>query len=156
MFSFAFTNFLLISTLCSPAVLGRYCSPAKGPTPPSVLYPLFFPALSDTASQAAYLLFPLLLYLYVLPSISLFLLISFLLPCATPAWSSLSSWISDFNSQLFFHHHSPLPEVGLILLTCKLILHGNLYLPDSVWSVCQTRVSHDAEHKLNKRRCTLI
>lgn len=40
----------------------------------------------------------------VLQSIWFVLFIYFLLPCATTAWSSVSSWISDFNSQLFFHH----------------------------------------------------
>lgn len=159
MFSFAFTNVLLILALffllCSPGVLGTHCSPAKGPTPSSVLYPLLFPATSDSASEVTYLLLPLLLYFQALSSISLFLLISFLLldlPCHPGSVTSTPSSSSTTNP----HLPPYLPEKGLILLACKLILHGNLCLPDSVWSVCLASILYGGEHKLNRSRYTLM
>lgn len=47
-----FHRFLVNLNTCPAGVLGWYRSPAKGPTP-STLYLLFFPALSDIASQVA-------------------------------------------------------------------------------------------------------
>lgn len=70
----------------------------------------FFYSLSSVFSSillyclSSSMLIPLLLYLHVLQSIWFVLLTYFLLSCVTSAWSSVSSWISDFNSQLFFHH----------------------------------------------------
>lgn len=75
---------------------------------------------------------------------SLFLLCC---PVLLPAWFSLASWISDFSSQLFSPPSAAclpcLPEEGLMLFTCKLILHRNLYIPDSVGSVYLTWISYD-------------
>lgn len=112
-----FHRFLVNLNTCPAGVLGWYRSPAKGPTP-STLYLLFFPALSDTASQVAcYSLFSFISMFSYPSDLSPFFY--FLLPCATSAWSSVSSWISDFNSQLFFHHchHLSLPKEGLIFDT---------------------------------------
>lgn len=116
--------------------------------PSSMFYPLFYPEPSDTTSLTAFLCSFSFSFISMLshPSCttSLFLLCCPVLP---PAWFPFASWISHFSSQLFSPPSTAclpcLPEERLMLLTCKLILHRNLYLPDSVGSVYLIWVSYD-------------
>lgn len=119
MFSFAFTDFLLISTLCPAGVLGWYCSPAKGPTPSSTVYLLLFPALYDTASQVVcYSLFSFI-YMFSNPSDLSSLFIFFfsvlhLLDLLHHPWSliSIPSSSSTIGTTCLPH----LPEEGWYLI----------------------------------------
>lgn len=135
--------FLVNLNTCPAGVLGWYCSPAKGPTPSSTLYLLFFPALSDTASQVAcYSLFSFISMFSNPSDFSSFLIfICPVLRLLDPLYhpGSLISIPSSFSTvaATCLPH---LPEEGLVFDTSyfQLIIHGNLHLTDSMWSVCLT------------------
>lgn len=128
-----------------------------GSIPFSMLYPLFFfqHHLILPLQQHTHYSFFRFISMSCHPD-GPFLLISSPLPYAT----TLSSWISNpapsSSHQPFTACLPCLPEEGVILLTCKLILNGNPHLPDSLWSMYLTRVSYDGGNKLNRSRCTLI
>lgn len=131
MFSFAFTDLLLISTVCPAGVLGWYRSPAKGPTPSSTLYHLFFPTLSDTASQVACYSLYSFISMFSNPS-DLSSLVIFFCPvlhlldllCHSGSLTSIPCSSTIVTACL-----PQLPEEGLIFDTFYFqpIVHGNLH-----------------------------